>query len=86
MTVAADVLLEALTRCLSTTYDETLLEECIDDAVLYYSRFNGLVVEDTIDLEAGVGVYDLPDDFIALRYFNYWPTTVMPPATEGTDP
>lgn len=64
--------------------DASLLTECIESAIRFYSRFNPNIVRTTVSLVDGTDMYSLPDDFLLLDWFDWEPegeTTVSTPDT-----
>lgn len=50
-----------------------LLEDAVNNAVRFYSRYNPRIVRTTLSLVEETMVYDLPAAFLQLDWFDWWP-------------
>ena len=69
----------------SQDVDDTLIGKCLVAAVHFYSRYNPRYKRTTVDVVEDTEVYDLPDDFMFLDWFDWWPTAEPSAASPSTD-
>lgn len=61
-----------------------LMQNCIEAAVVQYSRYNPRWVRYTVDVVEDTDVYDVPASFLMLDWFDWWPTGEPTSATLAT--
>jgi hypothetical protein len=73
MTVAQADLKTKLEALFSETLGDTMLTDCVDAAVTFYSRYSPTITEATMSLVEDQVLYNLPDTFLFFAWFDWWP-------------
>lgn len=54
--------------------DAAVLAAAVVEAVAYYSRYNPRYIRTQVDVVDETELYNVPDDFLTLDWFDWWPT------------
>lgn len=73
MTVTVTQIKELVLPRFADTVDPDVMDGAVQAAIAYYSRYNPLFATDTLDIVEGQRLYDLPEGFLFLEAFDWWP-------------
>lgn len=69
----ATVTIKVKARFVGEDIADPTMVSAVRAAIKRYSRYNPLLVQDTLSLVDGTAVYELPEGFICMYSFEYWP-------------